>query len=66
VNLVNSCEQVQDKLVGDNNIGQTGNDSSNSDNFLSHSPFYDEHNLVLENILCSLKEHMMRDDMFIQ
>ena len=31
----------------------------------SHLPFYDEHDLVLENILCSLKEHMMRADPFI-
>ena len=61
-----SCEQVKDQLVGDDNIGKTSNESSNSGNFLSHSPFYDEHNLVLENILCSLKEHMMRDDLFIQ
>jgi len=52
--------------VGDDNIGQTSNESSNSGNFLSHSPFYDEHDLVLENISCSLKEHMMRDDLFIQ
>jgi hypothetical protein len=60
-----SCEQVQDQLVGDDNIGQTSNESSNYGNFLSHSPFYDEHDLVLENISCSLKEHMMRDDLFI-
>ena len=64
-NSPHSCEQVQDQLVGDDNIGQTSNESSNSRNFLSHSPFYDEHNLVLENISCSLKEHMMRDYMFI-
>jgi hypothetical protein len=66
VKLPHSCEQVQDQLAGDENIGQTSNESSNYGNFLSHSPFYDEHNLVLENISCSLKEHMMRDDLFIQ
>ena len=52
-----SCEQVQDQLVGDDNIGQTSNESSNSGNFLSHSPFYDEPNCLLETISYSLKEH---------
>ena len=52
--------------MGHENIGQTSNESSNSGNFISHSPFYDEHDLVLENILCSLKEHMMRDNLFIR
>jgi hypothetical protein len=59
-----SFEQLQDQLVGDDIISQTSIESSN--NFISHSPFYDKHDLVLENISCSLKEHMMGVDQFIQ
>jgi hypothetical protein len=65
-NSPHSCEQVQDQLVGDENIRQTSNESSNSSNFLSHSPFYDEPNCLLETILYSLKEHTIEVDQFIQ
>jgi hypothetical protein len=50
--------------VGDGIISQTSIESSNS--FISHSPFYGKHDLVLENISCSLKEKMMGVDHFIQ
>jgi hypothetical protein len=59
-----SFEQLQDQLVGDEIISQTSIESSN--NFISHSPLYDKDDLVLENISCSLKEHMMGVDQFIQ
>jgi hypothetical protein len=65
-NFPHSCEQVQDQLVGDDNISQTSNESSNSSNFLSHSPFYDEPNCLLETVSYSLKEHTTEADQFIQ
>jgi hypothetical protein len=52
--------------VGHDNIGQTSNESSSSGNFLSHSPFYDEPNCLLETVSYSLKENTTEVDQFIQ
>jgi hypothetical protein len=52
-------KQVQDQLVGDDIISQTSSKLSNSGNMLSHD-------FVFENISCSLKEHTMGVDQFIQ